>query len=162
MRLFVAQQGARVFAITAAALKQIDLLDEKTGKPEGNPVDLTEEDLQEVFGDAGRWHDLELLPPSFDLQEEAKAKALVEDEQGGFRLDQKRLAGARAALAVKGWDELLPQLQEPPVESFGALHPNIANAIDSAILAHMYPSMYQHEDFIAALKRKRQRSGANG
>lgn len=138
VRLYVAVVGESVFVETPSSLAVMG---------------FAEKDLAEGFGDAGRWHEIEVKTPTFGMQEEAKRKSLIPDPQVGFRIDQGLLMQARAEVFLAEW----PDWQW---KSFEELPPNVANVLDAELQALLYPATATHPDFFAVLRRKLQSSQA--
>lgn len=141
IRLYVVEQGASSVCVTEEHARVIDI------KPE---------ELPSMFGGKGEWVTVELESPTHGRQQEIIRRTMVPDPEVGFRSDLTRLPAARAAVMVKTWPDAWGK---PSSENFEALSPTIANAINEAIYAYMYPSVALNEDFSAAWRLRRQSSG---
>ena len=107
----------------------------------------TEEQIREAFGTSGVWREVWLREPTFGRQQEIRRRCQVRGEEGQTVYEATREPSARCAVMVERWNSFPTA---PSEEAFEALPATVANALDQAIQAAMYPSLATNAHFMKA------------
>lgn len=113
------------------------------------------EKQQEAFGDRGAWRSVTFRKPLGRHAREIASLCQVADPVTGFRMDATREAAARFAVLVEAWEGFA---EPPSFDAFENLPLPLAEAIDGALQAHMYPNILANPDFTNAWKGNSQAS----
>jgi len=106
-------------------------------------LDMTEEDVKQIFGENAYWLALQLRDATFRDQQ----KVLRESAGDDSLLPQKRFLAAVASWTKQVVTQDAKQDMPVTEEAFLNLPPSIGNAVHNAILASWYPNSARTLDF---------------